>query len=63
MYRRTQILAKNESYHARNLAMHASKKWALTLIFVNGTLSIENNIDNGIEWKSRNRLAQATMIQ
>ena len=60
---RALILAKNESYHARNLAMHASKKWALTLIFVNGTPLIKNNIDNGMEWKSRKGIAQATVKQ
>ena len=45
---RAAILAKNESYRVRNLAMHASKKWALTLI---------------LDWKSRNPDAQATVKQ
>ena len=48
--RRAQILAKNESYLARNLAMDASSKRALTLIFVNErrrSKIISNNGEGG----------------
>ena len=56
------ILAKNESYYTHNLAMHASKMWALTLNFV-WMLSIENNINQGMKVKIPKTIAQSTAQQ
>ena len=52
--RRAQMLAKNVGNNARNLAMHASKKWALTLIFVNERRKKKIIFDDGMDWKSCN---------
>ena len=61
------ILAKNESYRVRNLAIELVK-WELNATFFEWTLLIENNIiENGMEWKIlKNRCSlysEATLTQ